>query len=152
MKTKHIIFLLGIFGAIAACRKTPDMPVNYPGSLYAGSYACVVTYECTRMRQTGYPYYTFDTIIGFDTITISGISSTCIVETGNFLASPYYDLNGDSLNRSFNDSSYYWSDVQGYSRESAFFFRSKDSMVISHSLGTGTFNTVFYIYNGHKIH
>ena len=143
MKTKHIIFLLGIVGVMGSCKKTS-------GNLYAGRYACVVTYESGRFTQNGTPYY-FDTIIGVDTITISGKSPSSLIQTGNFLAPSYDTLNGNSLVSYSNDSIYNWSDNHDYERESAVFFRANDSMSITYEKG-GSQRAELYFYNGHKIH
>jgi hypothetical protein len=160
MKTKHIIFLLSIVFAIAACKKTPDKIVNPPpnpnttdsimSNPYTGNYACVVIYQRTQLAPSGGPYE-IDSIIGLDTISISGTSRKCIVETGNFLV-PNDNLSGDSLVNYSNDSTYTWTDIHGTSTQSAVFFRANDSMALTYQIGTSIMRSVRYFYNGRKMH
>jgi hypothetical protein len=148
MKTKYIILLLSIILAAEACNKTP-VKALYTSSLDSGSYACVVTYQRNILGQSG--YYLFDTIIGLDTISFSAAFPSSLIQTGNFLTSPYDSLNGNAIVSYSNDSIYSWTDIHHYGRESVVFFRANDSMAINYEKG-GSQRAEFYLYNGRKIH
>ena len=130
----------------------PVIPITTPPtnieSILAGSYECIVSYQCTRMAAGGGPYQ-FDTVLGIDTIVFSS-RSAAFTETGNFMISTSVGLNGDTLTQ-INDTTYYW-DYMGVYDEKATFFRVNDSLSISYQQGTGNYNKVFNFYNGHKIH
>ena len=115
----------------------------------AGSYACAVTYQSIRFVSGGGPY-TFDTILGMDTIVFSATPSP-LTESGNFMLINGIALNGNTLSQ-INDTTYVWSSYMGEDGETVKFFQANDSVSITYQQGTGIYNTVYNFYNGHKIH